>query len=174
MSDLENIKPGSHGNFEHQDLRVSGILYFLLSLIVATVLVALFMVGIYRFLDKRDRADQPAVSPLVANVPDPELKTRADYEQYAEKAFPNPRLETDERNQLNQIRTREDDLLDSYGWVDEKAGTVRIPIERAMDLLVQRGLPVRAQGASDVAAAATAGTTDRIGKTRANKKGGKK
>jgi hypothetical protein len=155
MSDLENSTPDNHGSFEHQDLQVSGILYFLLALIVATVLVALFMVGTYKFLDKRDRTDQPAVNPLVANVPKPELNTRAEYEQYAEKTFPNPRLETDERNQLNQIRTREDDLLDGYGWVDEQAGTVRIPIERAMDLLVQRGLPVRAQGASGVEAAAT-------------------
>ena len=36
--------------------------------------------------------------------------------------------------------------LYSYGWVDEKAGTVHIPIERAMDLIAQRGLPVRGQG----------------------------
>jgi len=49
---------------------------------------------------------------------------------------------------LNKIRGREDGLLNSYGWVDEKAGTVRIPIERAMDLLVQRGLPVRPQDAA--------------------------
>jgi len=172
MSDLENSKPDSRRSFEHQDLQVSGILYFLLTLAIATVLTALFMVGVYKFLDKRERTNQPAVSPLVANVPKPELNTRAEYEQYAEKTFPNPRLETDERNQLNQIRTREDDLLDSYGWVDEQAGTVRIPIERAMDLLVQRGLPVRPQGASGVETAATAGTTDRIGKV--SKKGEKK
>ncbi|MFZ0814904.1 MAG: hypothetical protein WAM78_05265 [Candidatus Sulfotelmatobacter sp.] len=168
-----------NGNFEHRDLQVSGILYFLLSLAVATVLASVILVGVYKFLDKRDRANQSVVSPLVANVPKPELNTRAEYEQYAEKTFPNPRLETDERNQLNQIRTREDDLLDSYGWVDEKAGTVRIPIERAMDLLVERGLPVRPQGASGVMAAATAGATDRIsdarnGEPRVRKKGEKK
>jgi len=145
----------TNGSFEHQDLQVSGILYFLLTLAIATVLTALFMVGVYKFLDKHERANQPAVSPLVANVPKPELNTRAEYEQYAEKTFPNPRLETDERNQLNQIRTQEDDLLDSYGWVDEPAGTVRIPIQRAMDLLVQRGLPVRPQGASGVEVAVT-------------------
>ena len=34
-------------------------------------------------------------------------------------------------------------LLNSYGWVDPKAGVVRIPIDRAMDLLLQKGLPVR-------------------------------
>ncbi len=54
-------------------------------------------------------------------------------------------MRTDERNQLNKEAVREEGLLYSYGWVDEKAGTVRIPIERAMDLIVQRGLPVRPQ-----------------------------
>jgi hypothetical protein len=173
----DDLKPGTPPNnagFEHQDLQVSGILYFLLSLVVATVLTALFMVGIYKFLDKRERANQSPVSPLIANAPKPELNTRAEYEHYAEKAFPNPRLETDERNQLNQIRTREDGLLDSYGWVDEQAGTVRIPIERAMDLLVQRGLPVRSQGASDVAATETVGTTHQSREARISKKGEKK
>jgi hypothetical protein len=42
--------------------------------------------------------------------------------------------------------------------VDEKAGTVHIPIEHAMDLLVQRGLPVRPQGA-DSESGATETTT---------------
>ncbi len=45
----------------------------------------------------------------------------------------------------------EEKTLYSYGWVDE-TGTVRIPIERAMDLIVQRGLPVRPQGAGSQAA----------------------
>jgi hypothetical protein len=161
-----------NGGFEHQDMQASSVLYFLLSLGVATVLAAVFLVGVYKFLDHREKAHQPALSPLVANVPKPELKTRAEYEQYAEKAFPDPRLETDERNQLNQIRTREDDLLESYGWVDEKAGTVRIPIEHAMDLLVQRGLPVRPQGAAGDAE--TEAAKKQIAEALSRKKGEKK
>lgn len=39
-------------------------------------------------------------------------------------------------------RAREDLLLDNYSWVDESQGKVRIPIERAMELIAQRGLPV--------------------------------
>jgi hypothetical protein len=72
---------------------------------------------------------------------------------------------------LNKIRVREDGLLDSYGWVDENAGTVRIPIERAMDLLVQRGLPVRPQ-AGDAAVAKTE-KTNGISKNGTGKKGEK-
>ncbi len=35
--------------------------------------------------------------------------------------------------------------MHSYGWVDQPAGVVRIPIDRAMELLAQRGLPTRPQ-----------------------------
>jgi hypothetical protein len=78
---------------------------------------------------------------------------------YPQGAFPDPRLEVDERGQLNGIRLAEENTLYSYGWVDEKAGTVRIPIDRAIDLLAQRGLPVRSQGAVSAAAAVTAETS---------------
>jgi hypothetical protein len=46
---------------------------------------------------------------------------------------------------LNDIRLREENILSTYGWADQNAGTVHIPIDRAMDLLAQRGLPVRQQ-----------------------------
>ena len=86
------------------------------------------------------------VNPLVTNVP---TDTRHIPRGYLKTTFPSPRLEKDERDQLNGIGCAEDKTLYSYGWVDEKAGTVRIPIERAMDLLAQRGLPVRPQGAAN-------------------------
>ena len=80
----------------------------------------------------------------------PEYKTDsegADYEKYLHKNFPEPQLETNERTELNTIRQREEDTLSTYGYVDENAGTVRIPIDRAMELLAQRGLPTRTQPA---------------------------
>jgi hypothetical protein len=58
-----------------------------------------------------------------------------------EKTFPQPRLETNERLEINDFRLREEQTLNSYGFVDEKAGVVHIPIERAMQLTAQRGLP---------------------------------
>jgi hypothetical protein len=102
--------------------------------------------GLYTFLDHRVRASQPEVNPLITNVPQDTLHIPPGYPQ---TAFPSPRLEEDERGQLNDIRLQQDNTLYSYGWVDENAGTVRIPIERAMDLLVQRGLPVRPQETGD-------------------------
>ena len=48
---------------------------------------------------------------------------------------------------------KENEVLGSYDWVDQKNGVVRIPIDRAMDLLAQRGLPVISQ--ADAARAAS-------------------
>jgi hypothetical protein len=56
---------------------------------------------------------------------------------------PEPRLQTNPREDLRALRAREDAILNSYGWVDKKAGVVRIPIDEAIKLTVKRGLPVR-------------------------------
>jgi hypothetical protein len=62
--------------------------------------------------------------------------------------FPNPRLDTDDGNQATaDLHAREDLLLDHYS-VDSTLGTVRIPINRAMELIAERGLPVNAAAAS--------------------------
>lgn len=62
--------------------------------------------------------------------------------------FPTPRLETDDGNQdTADLHAREDLLLENYSTgADIPAGTVRIPIERAMELIVQRGLPFPSGG----------------------------
>jgi hypothetical protein len=56
---------------------------------------------------------------------------------------PAPRLQVTPRQDLQDLRAREDQTLNSYQWVDRGAGIVRIPIAEAMKLTVERGLPVR-------------------------------
>lgn len=56
-------------------------------------------------------------------------------------AFPQPRLEVRPTGELEKLRATEQKQLDSYGWIDRPAGIARIPIDRAMELLVERGLP---------------------------------
>jgi hypothetical protein len=59
------------------------------------------------------------------------------------RSFPTPRLLVDDGNQdVADLHARESLLLDNYSWVDQPGGKVRIPIERAMELLAQHGLPV--------------------------------
>ena len=57
---------------------------------------------------------------------------------------PEPRLQTNPRADLRDLRAHEDLVLGTYGWVDKPAGVVRIPIDEAMKITLQRGLPVRA------------------------------
>lgn len=57
---------------------------------------------------------------------------------------PAPRLQEIPAQELQEFRQREAQALGSYGWVESNAGVVRIPIERAMELTLERGLPVRA------------------------------
>jgi hypothetical protein len=66
------------------------------------------------------------------------------------QVFPTPRLETDDGNQdLADLHAREDLLLNFYSTSpDQPAGTVRIPIDRAMQLVLQRGLPTAPQPTS--------------------------
>ncbi len=61
------------------------------------------------------------------------------------EATPGARLQVDANKDLRQMRAGEDAVLNSYGWVDKDSGIVRIPIDRAMEILAKRGLPARKQ-----------------------------
>ncbi len=147
--EIKHVTPNGHGDYERRDIGVAGVLYFLAGLAACGILIHFLVSGIYAYLEKRSETNQPAVSPLIQKAP---ADTRHVSRDYPQTAFPTPRLEENERGQLDDIRLEEEQTLSTYGWVDQKAGTVRIPIDRAMDLLVQRGLPVR-QGEGERAGA---------------------
>lgn len=56
---------------------------------------------------------------------------------------PEPRLEEHPAIEMEQMRKQEDHILSTYGWMDKKTGVVRIPIDRAMELQMEKGFPVR-------------------------------
>jgi len=147
----DETNPANAG-YEQKDISSAGVLYFLLGLAVAGLLVYFVVDGLYHFLDQRSAAEQAPVNPLVTNAP---TDTRQIPRDYPQDTFPNPKLEEDERGQLNGIRLTEEETLSTYDWIDKNAGTVRIPIDRAMDLIAQRGLPVRQQAGSTAPASAT-------------------
>jgi hypothetical protein len=143
--------PGN-GGYERSDIGTRGVLYFLAGLAVAGLLAYFVVAALYSYLEKRSEAQQAPVSPLVTNAPadtrhiPAEYKTDSestDYEKYLDKNFPAPQLETNERIELTKVRLREENTLSTYDYIDRQAGHVRIPIDRAMDLIAQRGLPVR-------------------------------
>lgn len=68
---------------------------------------------------------------------------------------PQPRIQVRPELEMKALRAEEDRILGTYGWADQARGTVRLPIDRAMKLLVQRGLPTR--GAQPLPTAPAAG-----------------
>jgi hypothetical protein len=59
---------------------------------------------------------------------------------------PEPRLQTEAPQDLKRYRADQDKILNSYGRVDQNSDVVRIPIDLAMDILLQKGYPVRSSG----------------------------
>jgi hypothetical protein len=144
-NETNHASPNGHGSYERRDIRAATIIYFLIGLSAFLVISDFVATGVYHFLEHRAEAGQTPVSPLITNAPADTRHLPTDYRDYLKQNFPSPQLEIDERTQLNDIRLNEEQILSTYGYVDEKAGVVRIPIERAMDLIAQRGLPVREQ-----------------------------
>jgi hypothetical protein len=142
-ANLDRPNPG-HGDYERRDIPVAGVLYFLAILAALGLFTHFFVTGFYSYLDKKIRAEESPVSPLVTNVPEDTRHLPTDYRDYLKQNFPAPQLEIDERNQLDTVRLNEEQTLSTYDYIDKNAGTVRIPIDRAMDLVVER-LPVRNQ-----------------------------
>ena len=71
------------------------------------------------------------------------LRPRPDEPPPRLKPFPAPLLEVDAVEGLREQRRRDAEILGSYGWVDRERGLVRVPVDRAIDLLLEQGLPVR-------------------------------
>jgi hypothetical protein len=135
--DGHNQEPG----FEREDLTAKPILLFFLGLTVGCLLVALILRGLYSYLEGYENRHEPTPNPLVQqSTSDTREVAPTDIEK-----FPQPRLESNERLEINDFRMQEEKTLNSYGWVDQQGGVMHIPIDRAMQLLAQRGLPTRPQ-----------------------------
>jgi hypothetical protein len=107
---------------EKSEVKVQTIVISLAFLALLTFLTCVIVVGIFRYLNDTYK---PQVS---AKQAQPQIP-------------PEPRLEVNPAVQLQTLRAHEDHVLNSYAWVDQKAGTVRVPIDRAIDLLAAKGLP---------------------------------
>jgi len=133
----------NHDGYEHEDLSSRGPFYFMAGLALLCLVIYLIVFGMYHLLNSYEAAHQPPLSPMAT----PEADTRTVTHENAQ-TFPQPRLEENERTQLRQFIEDQDRKLATYDWVDKNKGTVHIPIDRAMELIEQRGLPVRPEGAS--------------------------
>ena len=120
-------RPAPVEGHETQDVSISAIVKFGVGLAVGAAVVSLAMWGLLRYFEESQEKREEPVPPMVAaNL----KRTPRD-----------PRLEPNPLAPRLAMRAREKELLGSYAWVDRGAGMARIPIDRAMELLVERGLP---------------------------------
>lgn len=138
-------EPHNGQGFEARDLGSRPVYGFLISLVVVGILIYYLIWGVFHGLDAWSRRHDPGVSPMVQAEADTREPDAPRTNQKLQHEFPTPRLEDDERTELAPIRYQEEQTLNSYGWVDQNAGVARIPIDRAMELVAQRGLPTAPQ-----------------------------
>jgi hypothetical protein len=122
-----------HADVHHEtsDANIAGVLGFGLGLMVSAIVIHLLVLVLFQYFQGREARRVPAEYPLAASQ--------------GARLPPEPRLQTNPREDLRELRATEDELLGSYGWVDKNAGVVRIPIDAAMKLTLERGLPARTE-----------------------------
>jgi hypothetical protein len=107
---------------EQTEVNVRTIVVSLAFLLLGAILAAIVTIGIFRYLHDTYKPD------VAAKEAQPQIP-------------PEPRIEVAPAEQIQALRAHEDHVLTSYSWVDQKSGTVRVPIDRAIDMLAQKGLP---------------------------------
>ncbi len=113
---------------ERRDLTVRNIVFFAVALTAVLVGSHFILEAVFARLRARsDRADRPRPPLREARVVPPE-----------------PRLQANPGKDLDALRREEDRRLETYGWVDRDRRVLRVPIDRAVEQLLRRGLPARA------------------------------
>jgi hypothetical protein len=117
-------------NYEVSDAKFRSIAISAALLAGVAVIAMVAMKGLFGFFQSQQDPGQTTRSPIAAEA----------------EPFSGPRLRVLPEIDLQKFNAKEDSLVNSYGWVVREAGVVRIPVERAMELTLQRGLPVRTEG----------------------------
>ena len=114
---------------EESDVDIRAIFGFGAGMVAVGIVLALAVFVLFRYFNAREGAKVAPEYPLAVTDEN--------------RLPPEPRLQINPREDLQSLRANEDAILSGYGWVDKNAGIVRIPIDRAMTLTLQRGLPAR-------------------------------
>ncbi len=136
MDDNYEIQDVSHADnpgvaHEKRDINVRIVVGFGAALVVAAILIHLFVWLLFDLYGGLETHRYPREYPLV---------------QTSEVRLPpSPRLQDKPREDLKVFRKQEDDLLNSYTWINQQTGAVRIPIWQAMNQVMQQGFPVAEQ-----------------------------
>jgi len=131
MADTNHERSGVPSGHEVDRVNIRGLWISAVVLALVCVFSGIVVLWLFRVVDRRLVDAEPALAPLAVPI--------------GEASVPEPRLLTNEPANLADFRAREADKVETYGWVDKPGGIVRIPVERAKDLILERGLPAREQ-----------------------------
>jgi hypothetical protein len=116
--------PETDRGYEHSDVPIRPIAMFLVGLATMLIVVGALMAALFHLFEFGAAGNDPAPAPLAAESPQ----------------TPGPLLQTSPRQDLQQMRQREQSWLDTPAWMDRERGVARIPIDRAMAATAERGL----------------------------------
>ena len=125
-----DFSPATAGvHHETSDANVGGVFAFGVGLLIVGAIILFLVWLLFGYFKGRDAGSGAREFPLAV--------------EQQNRLPPEPRLQTNPRQDLIEMRAKEDATLNTYGWVDKTRGVVRIPIDEAMKLTVERGLPSR-------------------------------
>jgi hypothetical protein len=154
---MEHIKSQSGGHVasrgeaqhESSDVNIKAIVGFGVFLVISGIVLHVALYGLYIFFDKMADKRNPPPNPMM-KVERPtgdtmSAESQAETSRRLNRTFGgnalNPMLQVDDVHDMDMMRKAQDTQMSEYQWMNKGTGSVRIPIQRAMDLIVERGLP---------------------------------
>ena len=141
MSDTKHAHAHTGDPVEHDAVSFSGIWWFVVILVGTTLVCQLLVWGLFEWSEWRVARGEAPRAVLADPVTSPMLEGGRLVS--GAESTPLPSLLVNEPVVLREYRTRQHDAETTYGWIDQAMGTIRLPIERAKDLVLERGLPAR-------------------------------
>jgi len=111
--------------YETRDFNIRVVALFAMSLAILLAGSLALMAWLLDIFEVTPEGYGPRGAPIAVTPPRP----------------PGPRLQTSPRGDMQEMRRAENAQLQSYGWVDRAAGMARMPIDRAMQVVLEQGLP---------------------------------
>ena len=125
MATSTNAPP--HSGYEKTDASPRGLVRFALIMAVILAATSLSLIFLFKHFERADSPGSFVSAPFAGAQPLP----------------PPPRIQPQPGVDIQNYDQSQQNLLNTYGWVDKQNGVVRLPIDRAMQLLLERGLPLR-------------------------------
>jgi hypothetical protein len=125
-----NPRAAHSQGYEKTDASPRSLVHFALTMAAILVATCLALIWLFKHFQKTQNPGSVVAAPFAAERPLPSP----------------PRIQANPGADMQSYSESQQNLLNTYGWIDRQNGVVRMPIDRAMELLLERGLPTRSAG----------------------------